>query len=209
MKKGFTLGEILIALAIVGIVAALTISPAISKYQKKLFSTRIQNEYSKIVEAISKIMDEERVENFYESKGGLTHNAECSETNKDNCTQGSGYFMNNYFDIDRKKNCGVEPCLAASYKTLSDTTISLPSFNYCIRTTRGSTVCAYTNSGKLRFVIDINGADNPNVGGRDLFYLDVQNNGKIKNTCAANASCNSDPCACLKEIEKSGWKMEY
>ena len=40
MKKGFTLAEILITLAIIGVVAAITISTVIADYNKQQYYTR-------------------------------------------------------------------------------------------------------------------------------------------------------------------------
>ena len=51
-KVAFTLAEVLITLAIIGIVAAITIPTLISNYQKKVVSAKIQRYYSMINQAI-------------------------------------------------------------------------------------------------------------------------------------------------------------
>ena len=52
MKKGFTLAEVLITLAIIGIVAALTIPSVISNYQQQEFKTGLKKAVSVLNEAI-------------------------------------------------------------------------------------------------------------------------------------------------------------
>ncbi len=50
--KGFTLSEILITLAILGIIIAITLPSVIKKYQQKIFITRIQKTYSIVNQAL-------------------------------------------------------------------------------------------------------------------------------------------------------------
>ena len=52
MKRGFTLSEVLITLAIIGIVAALTIPSVISNYQQQEFKTGLKKAVSVLNEAI-------------------------------------------------------------------------------------------------------------------------------------------------------------
>ena len=51
-KRGFTLAEVLITLAIIGVVAAMTIPTLLQNYKKKLVETRLLNGYSVISQAV-------------------------------------------------------------------------------------------------------------------------------------------------------------
>lgn len=51
IKKGFTLAEVLITLAIIGIVAALTIPTLVTNYKKKIVTTRMLKFYSAMKQA--------------------------------------------------------------------------------------------------------------------------------------------------------------
>ena len=52
MKKAFTLAEVLITLAIIGVVAAMTIPTLISSYNKKVVETKLLRVYSVMNNAI-------------------------------------------------------------------------------------------------------------------------------------------------------------
>ena len=52
MKKGFTLAEVLITLAIIGVVAAMTIPTLIVNYQKREFASRLSQTFSILSNAV-------------------------------------------------------------------------------------------------------------------------------------------------------------
>ena len=51
-KKGFTLAEVLITLGVIGVVAAITLPPVITNYQKKNFGIRAEKAYTTLYQAI-------------------------------------------------------------------------------------------------------------------------------------------------------------
>ena len=61
MKKyGFTLTEILIALAIIGVVSALTLPGLMTSYQEKTFVTQLQTVYNLLTNAAAQLRTELR-----------------------------------------------------------------------------------------------------------------------------------------------------
>ena len=54
LKRGFTLAEVLITIAIVGVVAAMTIPTLVSSYQKKLFETKVKYTYSLLANVVER-----------------------------------------------------------------------------------------------------------------------------------------------------------
>lgn len=240
MKKGFTLAEILITLTIVGIVAALTVPATMKNYRNKMYTAALQKTYNQLSEAALAIMNDEHVDDFYETKAASVQNEECDQNG--DCTKGLGYFLNNYLEPIRK-NCGRsgQLCIgglnAESYKTLSGANAGTIGNAYCVQTSKGASICGFFNPGNtcMSISVDINGAEGPNVTGRDLFTMDIQNDGTIsdyssgcghdanrpsvlKNNfgCAAT-NCSNDnavgiyskACGCLTSIIEAGWKMEY
>lgn len=73
-KTGFTLGEVLITLAIVGIVAVMTVPPLIMNHQKKVMETQAQNVYSLAVNVCERMLAEENVSALNETELYSTKN---------------------------------------------------------------------------------------------------------------------------------------
>lgn len=174
-------------------------------------------------------MTDEHVDNFYETTAGGALNAECLTNG--NCTQGLGYFFNNYLKTV-KKNCanGDDKCVFTdntTYKTVGGDNVNGLANQYCIQTVTGASVCGfYNNDNKcLSMVVDVNGLAQPNVVGRDIFSMDMHKNGSISDYnsgcvdnakgCLANActtgsgSTYNAACGCLNSVIDAGWKMEY
>lgn len=232
MKKGFTLSETLICLGIVGVVAALTVPSVMRNYQKRVLTNQLQKTYYQIANATQTIMDTERVDNFYESTAGQDNS--CSNANNGTCEKGIGYWMNKYF-LPVKKNCGKNAnnlCLAGlaadSYKTMNDTNAGTITNQYCIQTSDGAAICGFFNTTNscMSMIVDVNGPAAPNIIGRDVFAMDIHQDGSISDYgsgCANNAfgcpasSCGTrdaggayeTACGCLTSIVESGWKMNY
>jgi prepilin-type N-terminal cleavage/methylation domain-containing protein len=61
MKKGFTLAEVLITLAIIGVVAALTIPAVTKNYKATELKTQFKKSYSILNQAIARMYMEEGV----------------------------------------------------------------------------------------------------------------------------------------------------
>nr|QGT49853.1 hypothetical protein Melaina855_2400 [uncultured Candidatus Melainabacteria bacterium] len=234
MNKGFTLSEILITLGIVGIVAVLTVPGVMRNYQNRLYTAQLEKVYAQISDAAQAIMNDEHVDNYYETTAGGTMNAECPASG--NCTTGLGYFLNNYFK-SVKKNCnrGDDKCIYTEndkYKTISGENINgVTSANnhYCVQTVTGASICGFhnTNNNCTSILVDVNGLAQPNVTGRDVFAMDIHKNGSISdynsgcadnskgapaNTCTTTISTSSiftTASGCLNSIIDAGWKMEY
>ena len=235
MKKGFTLSEILITLTIVGVVAALTVPAVMKNYRNKMYTAALQKTYNQLSDATIAIMNDEHVDDFYETKAAV-----CGEDG--NCVTNFAYFLDNYLEPVRK-DCGRSGKLCVgglnpdSYKTLSGKNAGTIGGYYCIQTTRGAAICGFFNSGNtcMSIAVDVNGAEGPNVTGRDLFTMDVQNDGTISDYVsgcghladkpfvlnnsfgAAATNCGNDntdgiynkAAGCLTRIIEAGWKMEY
>ncbi len=241
MKKGFTLSEILITLTIVGVVAALTVPAVMRNYRNKMFTAALQKTYNQLSDATIAIMNDEHVDDFYETKARSCIKGGDGNVNG-NCAEGFAYFLDNYLEPIRK-DCGKGGNLCVgglapdSYKTLSGNNAGTIGGYYCIQTTRGATICGFFNGNNtcMSLAVDVNGAEGPNVTGRDLFTMDVQNDGTISdyasgcghladkpfvtnNSFGCPASnCSNDnaegiynkACGCLTRVIEAGWKMEY
>lgn len=240
MKKGFTLSEILITLTIVGVVAALTVPAVMKNYRNKMYTAALQKTYNQLSDATIAIMNDEHVDDFYETRARSCVKSD-GNINGD-CAEGLTYFLNNYLEPIRK-DCGKggKLCIGGlssdSYKTLSGKNAGTVGGYYCIQTAKGASICGFLNKNNtcMSLAVDVNGAEGPNVTGRDFFSMDVQNNGTISdylsgcghsfdkpfvlndNFGAAATKCSNDnvnglyekAAGCLTRIIEAGWKMEY
>lgn len=227
MKKGFTLSEVLITLGVVGIVAVLTIPGVMKNYQNRLYTAQLQKVYAQIADAAQSIMNDEHVDNFYETTAGKDTASTGSGVDAKS-TAGLGYFLENYFKL-AKKDCmnATEPCLKEDdYKTVGGDEVWLDN-GYYAQTVTGAVIGGFYNPTNMctSLVVDINGAAEPNVAGRDLFGIDIRRNGTLadygsgcSNTstgeAASNCTKNSGSAyqavaGCLNNIIEAGWKMEY
>lgn len=232
MKKGFTLSEVLITLSVVGVVAVLTIPGVMKNYRNRLYVASLEKVYAQISDAAQAIMNDEHVDNFYETTAaGATS---CTDANNGKCEAGYGYFLTKYFKAV-KYNCkksdksGCVSSTSSYYKTIGGAAIGA-GFNgdNCIQTASGAAICgAYNNSNKcLSLSVDVNGMAEPNIPGRDIFVMDVHKNGTISDYlsgCAdGNRGTTADKCTkgdtdsignaasgCLNNVIEAGWKMEY
>lgn len=232
MKKGFTLSEVLITLGIVGTIAALTIPAVVSNYKKKVYVTQLKKTYNQIYDAAHAIINDESANNYYATSAGIAQ-----DNDSENCKTGPCYLLNNYFNV-AKKNCQADDgkeskhniCFPADYKSLSGTNLGKTLSGYCIQTTNGVTICMAHNTGNhvTSVAVDVNGLDEPNMVGRDVFSMDIKQDGSISDyssgsnelgsygedseNCGkrnADEGLYSAAAGCLNKVIEDGWQMTY
>ena len=173
-------------------------------------------------------MNEEHVDNFYETSiidGDTTTNP------------GVRAFLSNYFKTTKVHCQGT--CTKTdnnTYKSLSG--VAIPggiSGDSCIQTASGMTICGILNraingdsSRKcVSLTVDVNGLSQPNVAGRDIFSMDIHDDGSLSdyasgcttgnmgsaaNTCTTydgESGIKNAAAGCLNNIIDACWKMEY
>lgn len=217
-KFGFTLFETLLALAIIGVVTAITIPQLINNHQKTVYVTSLHKFYNDLNYAVENYMAEQHVDDLADSD--MAGSAE-----------GLNDFVNQYFKI--QKHCGTRyyeneenSCFARYYKTLNGNQVDLTRHqcNVVFRMQNGMSVCMDAasmediNPGEdnsvsssfneaLGYVlvseIDTNGPEGPNILGRDLFMgIAVSPLGKIEPKSGADGEY-------FESILNNNWKMNY
>lgn len=179
-KKAFTLTEVLIATAIVGVIAALVLPMVITTYQNNMF----EHMYNKEYKSINAIMESLPVT---ENKSRFSDTIMSSDTIGDDT---SGMFLKKYFKV--AKYCGDitgtgADCFAPEYAQYTETPpyirqivkpTDLIARGTCAQLKNGTSLCITpqpkTPTGEWKaaqVVMDLNGLKGPNVVGRDLRVL--------------------------------------
>ena len=227
-RNGFTLAEVLVTLAVIGVVASLTIPALIQNTNKQQYAVRAKTAFSTISQATSQLVAD--------NGGGLTGNCFNGEDDQQvfNCYKSKLQII---------KECGVDSgCFKnAEVKWLSG--VSVPSYNidgshslYKAILKNGISIAindyagdCISNSGTgqlnqtcAQITIDVDG---PNKGehtwGRDIFSIILTSTGALPNgTCGyidpsgdCNYALSCSPSAdtgygCLARILKEG-SMNY
>ncbi len=217
-KQGFTLAETLITLAIIGVVAALTIPSLITKYQKHQYVTQLKKNYNILSNGFKTILAKDGVTKLsdttlwrkmpsyyfsYEWQGGSSEEqeffAELSKTFSIISTQSPSIAYKSLDGgLEEERGNGI---------ILKDGTII---YYYFVK--NWTDLIGFDmpyNKGYM--IIDTNGTKSPNQWGRDLFKLYIYNDkidaGEYIGGCELNAPFKGDDCAA--RIIKDGWQMKY
>lgn len=231
MKKGFTLSEVLITLGIVGVVAVLTIPAIMKNYRDKTYIAQLKKVYGQLSEATQTIITDEQSDNFYHTTGGVKQS--CSNINDGICEKGAGYFLNKYLKIVHNNCAEGYKCISNNYTNAAGETVGgINDKSYCVQTANGATICTsyepsvsgIADKACLSLIIDVNGPAKPNITGKDVFAVDIHNDGSISDYYSGCSDgnkgcdptlCNTDKtsifsaaCGCLNSVVEEGWKYK-
>ncbi len=226
---GFTLSEALIAIAIVGIVAAITVPNLMASYQKQTMITLLQKTYTELGQNLTILSTEAYNKTFYQSLLSLQGRSVENTAGK--------FFLgdtNNkpYYSVLKDCETTAQPCFATSYSNINGDSTQNFSCNdgYNVILKSGVAMCLIpADAGNpAKVYVDVNGQDEPNIGGRDMFTFYIYDDysidekditpDKIKNGSAEadrnnlfSSSCLSSTTGegCFGKILNDNWKMNY
>lgn len=208
MKKALTIGELLITMGIIGVIAMLTLPGFIQDYHKRVYTTKLKKSVEMIENAVNQACADNNVSYFYQTP--YVNTADSGKHQQD--------FIDKYF----KKAGGINKNpFATKYKILETGTEvgnSLVDSHGWAKLAGGEALYFYCGRGSeyCIFRIDINSTDGPNIGGRDFFAIFVNNKtnelfdnfdsskcGK-KNTLGAHLGYG-----CFAKLLENNWEMNY
>lgn len=232
MKKlsAFTLAEVLITLAIIGVVAAMTVPTLMQNHQRKAYTTQLHQVYTLLSQAFMQYMTDKNALNLHEA--GLTSSAEITN------------FMQNYFKIVKSCTNFTDCFYDGTYKNINGSDLNNSSYwpgsanAPCFVIANGASLClenAKYHGTYGHITIDVNGKAGPNVAGRDLYFVSYYKDGSIDEdgippecrtsgtSCgsgktnakdvraALGTSCasRSDAKGCFGLILNNNWEMTY
>lgn len=169
--KAFTLTEVLLAIMIVGIIAALVLPATVTYYQDKIFEKQEMRQKEALNNALGLLVINENKVKFSET----IMNADTPGTTDDTV----GKFIKRYLRV--AKYCGAptggkSECFADNYseyvggdkKTVNIVNLGLD--GACAQLKNGVSLCLTRQVGgnPVKVVMDLNGPKGPNIIGRDF-----------------------------------------
>ena len=204
-KVAFTLAEVLITLGIIGVVAALTLPALIQNYQKKVYVNKLKKVSSTIEQGFGLMFADEGVDKFSDIPiFQSTENGPVGTYDEEFCKYLKKYFK--FADVSEgatdKKPYVIKYIGSNDGDDLSSDTYLKFSDGTWIEFTY------FPDEQSMNAQFDINGSQNPNEYGRDYFYININDNGKIE--IKKNPYCNvGSGDDCYSKIVQDGWEMKY
>ena len=206
MKKyfGFTLAEFMATLAIVGVIAALTVPTLMKNSQSKILVTKLKKTIAVVTVAIENVMDE-------------THSMTLAETGIFGSQTAAHNFLKNYFKTSSTSLSDPTDFIASSYDKVSSRSsfsrTTMAQSYTCAKLKDDSSICLKPNADKsgAELLIDTNGLQGPNIEGYDLFLTKIESNGDIvsyeESTSTSSSYYNKNTA--YSRIVKDGWELKY
>lgn len=195
-KIAFTMAEVLITLGIIGIVAALTIPPLVSNYQKRAYVIKLQKAYASFNIALKQLTNDYGCGTDLACTGLFSDSASSSSFPiaiakylkiSTDCTYSGGYGCFSKFNSNYDGSGSLTDLVDVYYTTF----ITVDGASYAIWGTTAPAIYAdckqsaydglgpspmYTNSSCGYVYIDVNGPkQGPNYFGRDVFRFFITN----------------------------------
>ena len=201
MKKALTIGELLITMSVIGVIAVLVLPGFIKDYHNKIYTAKLKKSIEMLENAVNQACIDNNVSYFYQTPYVVPGGKKQQE------------FIDKYFKKVNTEN--VRP-FANKYKVLNsgkleDITISQSSHGWG-KLASGEAVSLFCKEDVTFcvFRVDINATDGPNIGGKDYFYLriDRQTN-KVYDQESKLCGTTYDGQGCYSKLLENNWIMNY
>ncbi len=216
LSKGFTLAEVLVTLAIIGVVAAMTMPVIYAKVQRNVLNNQFKKMYSTISQALEKTLLDKGYNMDCYIKYPDGNGFVIEKSNTSGC---ASFFRNDLPENLRvlklcKNNAYTNGCVPNydwSFKSSGCTgydSNNVKTKSTAIVLSDGGIIFTY-NSGLYTFGIDVNGKKGPNKSGYDIYALSLvmnDNGDRIKLT-GPPLNGRTRIAGCLPEVDDGG--VEY
>ena len=218
-KSGFTLAEILITLAIVGIVAALAIPTLVTKATRQAEATKLSVTVKALEEAFGNMITDMSADSLHETGvftvANLRKQLPITETGSK--PSELGYSSDSpYYKLDgTATDDGIN---AWNGFVLKNNAIIL--YTASIDTCSGGTICD-TEDKSRDIIIDTNGPVGPNRWGRDVFGFGAGSTGKMYPLGSQDyqdisgqhdtpiSDCPANSWSCAYRLVKNNYRVDY
>ena len=184
-KKGFTLAEVLISLAIIGVVAAITIPALYNSNQYQTLVSKLASSVSSLENAFSAMLIEEGANGLEATEFATLMTAQTPNYNRASGVLGeylknSGISLKTYA-IKNLNGTAANITALPAIVMKNGSWVMLRNFNVAHSTSITDAIIR-DNGGSLyqqfaEVIIDVNGDQAPNINGRDIFYYILGDDG--------------------------------
>lgn len=203
MKKALTIGELLITMGIIGVIAMLTLPGFIQDYHKRVYTTKLKKSVEMIENAVNQACADNNVSYFYQTP--YVNTADRGKHQQD--------FIDKYF----KKAGGINKNpFSDKYQILETGKLAnngLVDSHGWAKLAGGEALSFYCgrDSEYCIFRVDINSTDGPNIGGRDYFaiFVNKKTNELYDKYTSSNCGKNEDGYGCFAKLLENNWEMNY
>lgn len=199
-RKGFTLAEVLIALAIIGVVAVLTIPSLVTGYKKDVWGSSLATAVSNFETAMQGMINKEGVYNVYETQAWKTLNgAALSSSNVNSWAARTsdvlkiGNIYKNHtecYGSEKIKVAVGNGKINASGLGIQAESGAVYWMSISADQSKGNPENAISEEEALNrginlranvatMIIDVNGKDKPNTIARDVFFFVLGSDGRL------------------------------
>jgi len=181
-NSAFTLVELLLALSIVGIIAALTVPGIIGDTISKTSSATLKATVEQTSNALRQAMLDQNVRDIADLE--FVNNGTDAENNL--------AFFKKRFEVSKQCGANRGDCFADDYLNSNGQSISdVNHFEYdsFVTLTNGASVALHRTSdanNEAYLLVDVNGKKVPNVSGEDLFTFLINQDGTIGETVSSS-----------------------
>lgn len=165
-QRAFTLTEVLLAVTIVGIIAALVLPSVVTHFQDNSFNQAFERETKAIESSINGLAVNENKASFFETMM-------YTDTEPESYEENSEKFMKKYLRVSKICGDNNSDCFGSKYYQYQDNDkkVYTPEFKgSCASLKNGASLCITPQIGgsPITGTIDLNGMKGPNVFGKDL-----------------------------------------
>lgn len=214
-KRGFTLAEVMIAMALIGVIASLTIPTFVSSSRNKANATKLGTIVTATENAFVSMIASEAVQDLTETPFYSLLSSDMASAMAE---------LNKYLKITYGNSNG-------QYAIVTTKNGATLNFNFETKnaTEAAANSAGFSSLGSIgQVIIDVNGSAKPEKDGRDKFYFLVGDNGtlypaggriyslidtsaKLWNTSDANYSCQNGSVTrgCTARLMENSYEVDY